>query len=770
MRPDFERRWSIGSFTALVRPPCRGIAELRRRRATTKRRRRPRPRRRRQRPASPPRAARPCRTVPWRRRPRRPGTAFRAAPWPATSCTTSWSGWPARALRSTTRPPAASSCSAAASSRAGATAPASVQAWLAAVVTTELPPVGAALAAIRRPLPEMEFWFPSDGLAAGELDALCRAHLLDGRDRPPLPERELRGMLMGFADLVFEHGGRWWVLDYKSNALGPRDADYTPPRCSAAMAGHRYDVQAALYLLALHRLLRLRLGPAYDPARQLGGAVYFFIRGIRGPASGCHHLPAPLALLDALDALLRGAGGRVHDRARTHWPCCRAGPSAGWMRRLDAAFARFLLELCPAAPAPVVLAAALAAHLEGRGHSCLPLDELLHDAEALLGWPPAARDAWSALMAGLPTASARLGRRPAGQPAGAERRCRGCRGPAAAGAERRRLYLRRYWRCERRVAAQVVQRVAAAPQAVDENAARVWLDRLFPPLPSRRPRTGRSWPAAWPCAAGLTLVTGGPGTGKTYTAARLLALLYALDAAPAAPARGAGRAHRQGGGAAQAARSTPRWRTCSVRSPVRLPLPRPGRAARPGAHAARAARRATRHAALAPRRRAPAGAGPADRRRGVDGAPGDDGGAAAGAAAAGASGAAGRQGPARLGGGRRGAGRPVPRRRCGALPARHRRLCPGRHRPAAARRLPRRRPAAGAADGDAAHEPALRRPHRRTGGGRQPRRRLCCRGLAARRRRPGAALAGGAGSGRPGAAGPGRPRRCRRRLRQLPCR
>ncbi len=70
------------------------------------------------------------------------------------------------------------------------------------------------------------------------------------------------------------------------------------------MAHHRYEVQAALYMLALHRLLRARLGEAYDPAQQLGGAVYLFLRGIDGPAGGCCTLPAPVALLDALDAML----------------------------------------------------------------------------------------------------------------------------------------------------------------------------------------------------------------------------------------------------------------------------------------------------------------------------------------------------------------------------------------------------------------------------------------------------------------------------------
>lgn len=72
-------------------------------------------------------------------------------------------------------------------------------------------------------------------------------------------------MLMGFADLVFHHAGRYWVLDYKTNHLGQDAAAYGPGALEQAMLEHRYDVQAALYLLALHRLLQSRLGAAYDP-------------------------------------------------------------------------------------------------------------------------------------------------------------------------------------------------------------------------------------------------------------------------------------------------------------------------------------------------------------------------------------------------------------------------------------------------------------------------------------------------------------------------
>ncbi len=177
-------------------------------------------------------------------------------------------------------------------------------AWLTAIASAPLPPLGVPLQALTTRLPEMEFWLPAERLPAADIDALCRAHILPATPRPALPERALHGMLMGFADLVFEHGGRYWVLDYKSNWLGPDAQAYDLPALQNAVAQHRYDVQAALYLLALHRLLRARLDSAYDPAQHLGGALFFFLRGIDGPAGGVLHLQPPLALLGALDALL----------------------------------------------------------------------------------------------------------------------------------------------------------------------------------------------------------------------------------------------------------------------------------------------------------------------------------------------------------------------------------------------------------------------------------------------------------------------------------
>lgn len=183
-----------------------------------------------------------------------------------------------------------------------------VQDWMEQICATPLPALRTPLSGLGTVLPEMEFWLPGDGLDAALIDRLCCEHLFDGKPRPRLAERSLKGMLMGFADLVFEHQGRFGVMDYKSNFLGPCDAAYSVEAMTQAMLDHRYDVQAALYLLALHRLLRARLGRHYDPAVHLHGADYLFLRGIRAESAGCLHVRPPGPLIAALDAAMAVKG------------------------------------------------------------------------------------------------------------------------------------------------------------------------------------------------------------------------------------------------------------------------------------------------------------------------------------------------------------------------------------------------------------------------------------------------------------------------------
>jgi exodeoxyribonuclease V beta subunit len=116
----------------------------------------------------------------------------------------------------------------------------------------------------------------------------------------------LRGFLTGFVDLVAEHDGRYWVLDWKSNHLGDTLADYGPAALQGAMVHHDYVLQYHLYVLALHRHLRDRRRD-YDPERHLGGVCYAFLRGAAPTqTTGMFHDRVPTATVLALDAWLTG--------------------------------------------------------------------------------------------------------------------------------------------------------------------------------------------------------------------------------------------------------------------------------------------------------------------------------------------------------------------------------------------------------------------------------------------------------------------------------
>ncbi|PMR68920.1 exodeoxyribonuclease V subunit beta, partial [Halomonas heilongjiangensis] len=170
---------------------------------------------------------------------------------------------------------------------------------------------------------EMEFWFAASRVDTRALDAPVSAHTLGGAPRPALDADTLNGMLKGFIDLVFESGGRYYVLDWKSNHLGPDDDAYTPAAMRDAMLDKRYDLQAALYLLALHRLLKARL-PDYDYDRHIGGSLTVFLRGVGSATAtegrGVHAERPPRALIETLDALFQGQA----PAATTHSPQAEA--------------------------------------------------------------------------------------------------------------------------------------------------------------------------------------------------------------------------------------------------------------------------------------------------------------------------------------------------------------------------------------------------------------------------------------------------------------
>lgn len=184
-------------------------------------------------------------------------------------------------------------------------------------------------------LAELEFELPLAGgdlrrvetsRAIRELAGLLRTHLppddpfasyadrLDG-----LPGAGLRGYLTGSIDAVLRVGGRFVVVDYKTNRLGAFDEPlslwhYRPEATRAAMMDAHYPLQLLLYSAALHRYLRWRVRD-YDPAEHLGGGLYLFLRGMAGPAAptvdgvpfGVVAWRPPAALVVALSDLLAGA-------------------------------------------------------------------------------------------------------------------------------------------------------------------------------------------------------------------------------------------------------------------------------------------------------------------------------------------------------------------------------------------------------------------------------------------------------------------------------
>jgi exodeoxyribonuclease V alpha subunit len=214
-----------------------------------------------------------------------------------------------------------------------------------------------------------------------------------------------------------------------------------------------------------------------------------------------------------------------------------AWTAQGWIRQLDAVFARFLWTEVPEAPPLLIFGALLASHQLAHGHACLDLGAALEDPEMTLALPPEGAD----LVAG---------EAPARSPAALLEHVSLPRwkaaldlpalvgeGPGATPLVRveQRLYLRRCWQYEQDINAGIMARLARNPElqaALPVARLRRLLDVLFPAVPSPGVAAdGTDWQKI-ACAAAarsaFTIITGGPGTGKTTTVVKVLAALQAL--------------------------------------------------------------------------------------------------------------------------------------------------------------------------------------------------------------------------------------------------
>ncbi|HHO49113.1 MAG TPA: exodeoxyribonuclease V subunit alpha [Desulfobacteraceae bacterium] len=180
---------------------------------------------------------------------------------------------------------------------------------------------------------------------------------------------------------------------------------------------------------------------------------------------------------------------------------------ANVLRAIDLHAGLFVEEMTGGSAPELLLAATLASRSVGDGHICLPLDVVagqpVFPPEFPCSAPPLER--W---RAGLTAGGA------VGGPGGAE--------PLIL--DGNRLYLARYHRCETLIAEDLLRRSAIRRVVDPEQTARL-LDRLFP---GSGPLDRQKIAAAVAAVKQLVVISGGPGTGKTYTVARLLALLQAL--------------------------------------------------------------------------------------------------------------------------------------------------------------------------------------------------------------------------------------------------
>jgi len=138
---------------------------------------------------------------------------------------------------------------------------------------------------------EMEFQFSLQRTAAETLGGL--AAVLDAHWHGPARDdgfiadlesqtREIpQGFMTGFIDLVFRHGERFYLVDWKSNRLNGRPDDFARVGLAAEMRAHAYYLQYLIYVAAIHGFLARHLAN-YDYDRHFGGVFYLFLRGIDG--------------------------------------------------------------------------------------------------------------------------------------------------------------------------------------------------------------------------------------------------------------------------------------------------------------------------------------------------------------------------------------------------------------------------------------------------------------------------------------------------------
>ena len=173
-------------------------------------------------------------------------------------------------------------------------------------------------------LRETEFYYPMRSASSSALTKLLTEHRnnlavtnkgnksdqASQQHRVHLPSyQQLKGMMHGFIDLIFQADGKYYVCDYKSSHLGDNYSDYNDVAMRKNIEKNHYDLQYLIYALALHRHLKYALAD-YDPQQHFGGIYYLYLRGMtdQNDHQGCgvYHRQITLEELAQLDNIFAG--------------------------------------------------------------------------------------------------------------------------------------------------------------------------------------------------------------------------------------------------------------------------------------------------------------------------------------------------------------------------------------------------------------------------------------------------------------------------------
>jgi exodeoxyribonuclease V beta subunit len=128
-------------------------------------------------------------------------------------------------------------------------------------------------------VPELEFDFLTSEFNIGEINRV-RDYIPENFKIHTRYNEEIKGVLTGFIDLFFEHNGKYYVLDWKSNFLGDELEKYTNEGLADAMSDSNYHLQYLVYSVAIKKYLSGRVVD-FDYDRDFGGCIYLFLRGVR---------------------------------------------------------------------------------------------------------------------------------------------------------------------------------------------------------------------------------------------------------------------------------------------------------------------------------------------------------------------------------------------------------------------------------------------------------------------------------------------------------